>query len=106
KPNIAAAAREFFVPEQRLRIRWNGCRSKQDVVPANRKLSEYQELAVCTHLNRLDKIALPARLFMIADCANAILRRDHVGEGSPSQVSEYWVPYFLERHPEYLIRKQ
>ncbi|KAF8538983.1 hypothetical protein BDD12DRAFT_883702 [Trichophaea hybrida] len=46
KPNIAAAARQFFVPEQRLRARWNGHRSKQDVIPANRKLREYQELAI------------------------------------------------------------
>ena len=35
-----------------------------------------EELAVCTYLDHLDKIA---RLFMIADCANGVLCRAHVG---------------------------
>ena len=43
---------------------------------------------------------------MIADCANAVLRRAHVDEGSPSQVSEHWARRFLERHFEYHARKQ
>ena len=33
KVNIAAAAREFNVPEQRLRARWNGRKSKKEAVP-------------------------------------------------------------------------
>jgi hypothetical protein len=47
---VAAPAREFFVrvPEQRLRARWNGRISKQDRIPENRELLEYQELAVCS----------------------------------------------------------
>ena len=106
KPNISAAAREFNVPEQRFRARWNGRKSKQDVVPWNRKLKEHEELAVCSYLDRLDKVGLHARLFMISDCANGILRRAHVDEGPPPQVSEHWARRFLERHPEYLVRKQ
>ena len=43
---------------------------------------------------------------MIADCANSVLRRAHVGEGPPPQVSEHWARRFLERHPEYHVRKQ
>jgi hypothetical protein len=41
---MAAVAREFFVSEQRLRARL----SKQDRIPANQKLLEYQELVVCS----------------------------------------------------------
>ena len=73
KPNFSAAAREFSVPLQRLRARWNGRRSKQEVVPWNRKLNEHEELAVCTYLDRLDKIGLHARLSMIANCTNGVL---------------------------------
>ena len=40
RPNIAAAAREFRVPEQRLRARWNGCLSKLEGPVANRKIGE------------------------------------------------------------------
>jgi len=94
------------VPLQRLRARWNGRKSKQEVVPRNRKLKEHEELAVCAYLDRLDEIGLHARLFMIADRANAVLRRAHVDEGSPPQVSEHWGRRFLERHPEYHVHKQ
>ena len=72
KPNIAAAAREFRVPEQRLRARWNGCLSKQERPAANRKLSEALELAVCRYLDRLDAVGTAARMPMIT-CANSIL---------------------------------
>ena len=106
KPNIAAAAREFHVTESRLRGRWNGRKAKSDIVPANRKLQEHQELAVCSYLDRLDKIGIPARTFMITGCANSILRRAADGLGPPPAVSEHWARRFLERHPKYLIRKQ
>ena len=45
---------------------------------------------------------------MITDCANAILRRSHPADldGPPPQVSQHWARRFLERHPEYLVRKQ
>ena len=98
-PNIAAAAKEFFVPEQRLLRRWNGQRSKQQS-PRNRKLRGHQESAACQYLDRLGAI----RLFKITDCANAILQRSHDG-GRARQVSEYWARLFLE-HPEYLAHKQ
>jgi hypothetical protein len=105
KNNIAAVAKEFFVPLQRLRARWNGHKSKQDLIPGNRKLLEYQELAVCSHLNHLDKIGLPARLFMIANCVNSILRGDCEGEDPPPKVGQHWARRFLEQPPEYFIRK-
>jgi hypothetical protein len=70
---IELQEREICVPDQRL-----GIISKQAMISANRKLLEYQELAICTYLNRLDKIGLPACLFMIIDYING----DHEGEGS------------------------
>ena len=52
-------------------------------------MSEYQELAICQYLDRLDNIGLPARRFMITGCANAILRRSHPADpiDPPPQVS-------------------
>ena len=89
-----------------MRGRWNGRKAKSDIVPANRKLREHQELAVCSYLDRLDKIGIPARTFMITGCVNSILRRAADGLGPPPAVSEHWARRFLERHPKYLIRKQ
>ena len=99
KPNIAAAAKGFFVPEQRILRRWNGQRSKQQS-PRKRKLRGHQESVSYQHLDRLGAIGL----FKITDCANAILQRSHDG-GRARQVSEYWARLFLE-HPEYLAHKQ
>ena len=78
------------------------------MISGNRKLSEYQELAICQYLDRLDNIGLPARRSMITDCANAIPRHSHLADSidPPPQASEHWAHRFLERHPEYLVRKQ
>jgi hypothetical protein len=47
KPNIAKTAREFNVPEGRLRYRWNGGKSLFQRQPNSRKLSFAQESALC-----------------------------------------------------------
>ena len=107
KPNIAAAAREFRVPEQRLRARWNGRVSKQERPAANRKLSEDQELAVCQYIDRLDSIGTAVRTTTITTFANSILRRCHTDTATPPPtVSENWARRFLNRHREYYVRKQ
>ena len=109
KPNISAIAREFCVSESRLRARWKGRQSKQERPAANQKLREDRELAVCQYLDRLDKIGLSARLPMVTNCANAILRRNHTAGDTtnpPPQVDKHWTTRFLERHPQYLVREQ
>ena len=94
-PNIAATAR---VTATQLRARWNGHQAKSDIIPCNRKLQVDQESAVCSYLDRLDKIAIPARTFMITYCANSILRHATGGDGPPPVVSENWARGFLKRH--------
>ena len=106
-PNLAAAAREFNLPPQRLRARWNGRESKEKRVPVNRRLTEEEELAVCQYLDRLDHIGTSARLNMITTCANAILLHAQEDQSIPTPVvSEHWSGRFLARHQEYHIRKQ
>ena len=61
KPNVAKTARDFRVPPSRLRNRWNGRRSKSQVVAHNRTLSEAQELAICQYLDHLDRGGPKAR---------------------------------------------
>ena len=106
-PNLAAAAREFNLPPQSVRARWNGRESKEKRVPANRRLMEEEELAVCQYLDRLDHIGSSARLNMITTCANAIRLHVQKDQSIPTPVvSEHWSRRFLARHPEYHIRKQ
>ena len=107
KPDLAAAAWEFNLPPQRLRARWNGKKSKETGLPANKKLREEEEFAVCQYLNRLDKIGTLARLHMLTTCANAILLHAHEESSIPIPVvGEHWARRFLDRHLEYHIHKQ
>jgi hypothetical protein len=46
KPNIASTARDFDVPEQRLRKRYQGQASKIDVGGQNKTLNKAEELTV------------------------------------------------------------
>ncbi len=77
KPNLAKIAREFAVPDQRLRARWKGQSSKTERAGANRVLSEEQEIALCHYLDRLDKVGAAARRPMVTQCANTLLRQNH-----------------------------
>jgi len=109
KPNVAATAREFCVSESRLRARWKGRPAKSERILVNRRLTDDEELVVCLYLKRLDEIGTSARLPMIANCANTILRASHPSDKSTSPlptVSSAWISRFLERHPEFHIRKQ
>ncbi|KAA8911523.1 hypothetical protein FN846DRAFT_412563 [Sphaerosporella brunnea] len=105
-PNIAAAAREFKLPPQRLRARWGGRHSKKTRPASNRKLTEEQELAVCLYLDRLGGATTTetssTRLEMVTGCANGILQRAHTDPSIPAPVvGEHWARRFLARHPEY-----
>ena len=108
RPNIAHIAREFEVPESRLRARWNGRQTQGSRPAVNKRLTEAEELAVCMYLKRLDTIGTSARLHMVTNCANDILKRNHPSGTSdpPTTVSEVWSKRFLARHPEFHIRKE
>jgi hypothetical protein len=57
KPNVAAVAHEFQVLATRLRARWNGRSSKQDLFGPNKRLNtDDRELALCLYLQRLFEV--------------------------------------------------
>jgi len=111
KPNIAKLARNFEVPEGRLRARIEGRQSRSERGAANRLLTESEELAICLYLKRLDTIGTAARVPMVTSCANLILQQRTGPTGladnqTPIKVGRTWTARFLERHPEFYIRKQ
>ena len=111
KPNIAAIAREYSIPEQRLRARAAGQPSRSQRVVGNKRLSEAEELAVCLYLRPLDSIGTAAQSSMLTGCANAILKWNYQPTTEspntpPPTVGLAWAPRFLERYPEFHIRKQ
>ena len=54
QPNIAATARKFDVPRQRLQHWFKGNPSKIESEKQNKKLSKAQEKAICQLLDHLD----------------------------------------------------
>jgi len=76
KPNVAVAARELAVPESCLCARWKGRQAKSAQSPTNTRLTNTEELAVGLYLKSLDQIGTSARLSMVTDCANSILKRN------------------------------
>ena len=111
KPNIAAIAPEYSIPDQRSRARAAGRPSRSQGVVGNKRLSEAEELAVCLYLKRLDSIGTAARIPMLTGCANAILKWNYQPTTEspntpPPTVGPAWAPQFLEYYPEFHIHKQ
>jgi hypothetical protein len=104
KPNIAKLSRDFCVPYQRLRARWlgRGCRTGGQ----NKALKDCEELALCQILDRMEKTGIHAWYHMIAGFANSILKRAYPNSVTPPTVSKLWAQRFLNRHPEYFVKKQ
>jgi Tc5 transposase DNA-binding domain len=100
--NIAKTAREFDVPEGRLRRRFQGkALSYIDREAHNKVLNEAAERSLCLYIDLADEIGLPIREQTLVIAANAILRNHHSGDGPPRTVSKMWLSRWLSRHPEY-----
>jgi len=74
KINIVEAARNFDVPEARLRQRWNGVPPKTNRIAPNQTLNDAQDRALCHFLNTLNKLHLLATQAMLVSTANLILK--------------------------------
>ncbi len=77
KPNIAATARKFDIPRQRLQYRFKENSSKIDSGGQNKKLSEAQENAICQFLDHLDSNGPKVRYKQLEQAANSLLKKDH-----------------------------
>ena len=106
KPNIKAWARAKNLPYQRLLARYKGRPSLSERPPNGRKLDESQESALCRYIDFLDSIFFPPKRPVIAAAANAILASNHIGPTKPPTIGDHWLKRFLQRHPEYLSRRQ
>jgi len=104
--NVTEVARTYEIPVTRLRGRLQDHQSRQERQGANRRLSADQEQAVGQYLDRLYAIGTSAALQIVTSCANAILAFGHSSSGPAPLVSDHWVPHFLDRDPEYHVRKQ
>jgi hypothetical protein len=81
---IAKIARDFEVPNHRLRYRLKTGKSRIDSGGHNKKLSPAEELALYYFLNRLDTIGFPARIGFVRSFVNNLLKRSHLDIIIPS----------------------
>ena len=98
--NSTQAASAYDVPLCRLQRRWNGGTLKSTRASTNKALTEEQEGAIREYIDRLDKINMCVRPQMIVGAANYLIRFENRVVGHQS------LKRFLERNPEYHIRKQ
>ena len=105
-PNVAAVARQFNVPAKRLINRWKGRKSKIECGGHNKALSEAQESALCQYLDNLDGGGPKVRYKQLEQAANSLLKKWYTRSGKPPIVGAHWTARFLQRHPQYVVRKQ
>jgi hypothetical protein len=85
----AKIARDFEVPDHRLRYRLKTGKSRIDSGGHNKKLSPAEELALCHFLNRLDATGFPVRIGFVRSFTNDLLKRSHLDTITPpSSVSQ------------------
>lgn len=107
KPNISKTAREFGVPDGRLRRRWKGGKSLFQRQPNGRKLSPIQEEALCEYIDYFDTVGASINRRQIAIAANSILEEDYHDESiPPPQIGDHWLKCFLKRNPKYYVRRR
>ena len=106
-PNYSLLSEAWNVPYSRLRRRYLGIASRSTRQPTNRRLNPSQELALKSWINFMDESYVSPTRTMIENCANSILRQaPGVDPENPPRVGEHWTERFLDRHPEYHIRRQ
>lgn len=92
------------VPVQRLRARLAGVPSKSSIRGHNKKLSEAQELILCSYLSRLSTIGAHARRNMLLNAANTLLRlAHHHSKRKPPVIGLHWVTRFIQRHFKFTV---
>jgi len=108
-PVIKDFARNYDVPYQRLYRRFHGTPAKSNLVPGNRRFLDVEEKAICRYLDRLGKLGLPAQCELLRGAADNILLANWTPASTdekPPSFGRHWVSRFLERHPEYTLKRQ
>ncbi|KAI2707788.1 transcriptional regulator family: Centromere protein B, DNA-binding region [Penicillium roqueforti] len=100
KPNIRKTAREFAVPEGRLRRRWRGGKSLFERQPNGRKLNPAQEKALCAIIASFYAVGSSITRRQITDAADSILKDGHNDPTTePPRIGDHWLKRFLKRNP-------
>ncbi|KAM4055588.1 Tc5 transposase DNA-binding domain-containing protein [Hirsutella rhossiliensis] len=86
--SLRAAAKEFGVPRERLRLRFHGIQPRSGHKATHTRLSPAQEDSIDLYIDRLERIGLAVRKDLLRDAANRVLSST-VGPDVP-HVTEYF----------------
>ena len=103
---VAAKARKYRVPKDRVHRRLKGIGPRGGRRPANTKLSIIQEASLLQYIHALDGIGQSIRLDQVSSTANAILQHNYIENSPVPVVGRHWSGRFLERYPELRKAKQ
>jgi hypothetical protein len=107
KRNFSKTAREFGVPENRLRRRWLGGKSIFEREANGRKLNSEQEEALFKYIEEFEKDGATIEPSQIGAAANAILKDAHTDPTTePPEIGSHWVGRFQIRNPRFDRRPQ
>ena len=103
-----ACAEAFEITKQTLNRRLNRAHDRIENGGHGRKLNNALEEAVCGWITRMGKFNLAPSLELIRDTANFVLRTNNSKEAAPSPpstVGKNWPARFVQRHPEFAVRR-
>jgi hypothetical protein len=95
KLSLRRAAKHYNVDHRRLSDRRKGIRSRHDIIPNSRKLSDLEEQMLLQSIIDLDSRGFPPQIHIVEDMANRLL----AARDAPP-VGKRWATNFIERQPE------
>jgi hypothetical protein len=97
--SMRRAAKIYNIPFSTLHSRRAGVKSRRDIQPKSRKLTDQEERVIVQYILQLDSKGFPPRISGIKDIANRLL-----SERSTERVGQRWAYNFIKRHPELATR--
>ena len=100
-PNLSVkrASSIYNVARSTLISRRAGVKSRRDIQPKSRKLTNSEERVIVQYILHLDSKGFPPRLSGVEDMANRLLSKR-----STERVGRHWASNFIKRHPELVTR--
>jgi len=96
---IRRACKIYGVPYTTLFDRRSGRKSRRDIQPKSRKLTDLEESVIVQYILDLDSKGFPPRLCGVEDMANRLLTERNAG-----RVGTRWASNFIKRQPQLTTR--
>jgi hypothetical protein len=100
-PNIAAFARDYNLPYQRLKRAYRGGQSRSTRPSTNKLLTEEQEAALKRFLDAIGDIGFGIHKSLIKQQTDALLAASHQDIGPPRRCGDHWAERWLQANPQY-----